>query len=147
MALEMSCTVAVFARTATIVSLGGNNAQQCHIAFLYLVAAFVASGTDMFGLTTRSSTPWGCKSGGRSSNALPLDRPRPFSFVTQANIEVFVPFMVTGALCSHVLQAVPCVFIPLECVGHLDRVSMADGAVAAERRRGIAQQFTWHEAQ
>lgn len=61
-------------------------------------------------------------------------------FLPQASVEVPLPLVVTGTLRGDVLEAVPRVLVANECVGHAHRVSVADGAVEAERYRGKTSQ-------
>ena len=55
----------------------------------------------------------------------------------KAGSEVPFPVVVTGKLRRDVLEALPGLLVPFECLGYADRVSVAHGAVTAQRRRGI----------
>lgn len=61
----------------------------------------------------------------------------PFTLL-QASIEVPLPFLAAGKLRGDVLEAVPGLLFALERLGDPRRVSVAHGAIEAQRYRGKA---------
>lgn len=90
------------------------------------------------------ATPWDaalerwthCAFRSLSHACAPAPPPLHIPSLPQTNIEVPLPLVVTGTLRGDVLEAFPCVLVAHERVGHAHRVSVADGAVAAQRYRG-----------
>lgn len=71
----------------------------------------------------------------------PLPHTRPHRmydilFAAKAGVEIPLSLLVTGAVRGNVLKAIPGLLVPSECLGYRDCVSVAHGAVAAQRHRG-----------